>query len=299
MSHLGATNRKLCTNEIEMTSVQSLRPEIKSPQLNMIPKIDNNVVDTSKNKQSTTVAHEFVPIMSTICYTEPMQFKNSFWPAGRSLIIFDWDDTCFACTEFAKRGIDHTCSEEVRQAAAHELQQLDYLVQQTFYRALEMARVIIVTNADEGWVEATAQRFLPGVARYFPFLTIISARALCMPFESNIYMWKRHAFDSCVQQFLQPCPVDGTHTCNIECRFARRQILSIGDSLLERDAVQCMAFNHPGLVAKSLKLIDQPSVAVLENQHKAMYTHLAQLFLAEREFDRQLLAKPANNNNNN
>ena len=55
-------------------------------------------------------------------------------------------------------------------------------------------KTYIITNAGEGWVEYSAERFMPSVAPILKNITIISARSKYEHLTKDYTKWKLHAF---------------------------------------------------------------------------------------------------------
>lgn len=82
---------------------------------------------------------------------------------------------------------------------ALDLQKLESLVIQLLQIAQTYGKIFIVTNAETGWVQLSAQKFMPGLIPYLSAITIISARST---FESRFpdspAQWKYQAFTSVI-----------------------------------------------------------------------------------------------------
>ena len=61
--------------------------------------------------------------------------------------------------------------------------------------AINYGKTFIITNAAEGWVQFSAQKFLPTLVPMLEKITIISARTKYEPyFPGDVTKWKLHAF---------------------------------------------------------------------------------------------------------
>ena len=61
--------------------------------------------------------------------------------------------------------------------------------------SIQYGKTYIITNAAEGWVQYSAQRYMPSLLQLFDKLTIISARYYFEEmFPGNVPQWKLHAF---------------------------------------------------------------------------------------------------------
>ena len=101
------------------------------------------------------------------------------------------------------------------------------------------------------------QKFLPGVVPLLNRINILSARST---FESRFpdspQQWKYHAFTESIHNML---PLHGK-------RRAERNIMSFGDSHVEREAVQAVTKDTPDTLTKSIKFVERPSLEQLWRQ---------------------------------
>ena len=107
----------------------------------------------------TPLSREF-PVEETAC--------------SRRLIIIDWDDTINPSSWCMKNGIL-----TVRQPTRNDLQVIRDLSQKaakTLTMCLAHGHVVIVTNAETGWVELSAKSLMPDVARYVAVFFALNPR---------------------------------------------------------------------------------------------------------------------------
>lgn len=120
-------------------------------------------------------------------------------------------------------------------------------------QALAHGRVVIVTNAVEGWVQDSCSRLMPSLAPTLAQLTIISARSAYEPLGiPSPTEWKTMAFLAEVQAFRQD--VGDQRCCSV---------LSIGDSIHEHSALLQATCEHEQCLAKSLRFAERPSLQQL------------------------------------
>ena len=116
--------------------------------------------------------------------------------------MFDWDDTILPTTMLQQAGyrLDGPDAEE---DLKEQLHCLGLEVRKTLEEAAKYGRVIIVTNAENGWVELTTQKFLPVLEREVDDLQIISARSTYeLDGTSNPFEWKARAFVDIIENHL-------------------------------------------------------------------------------------------------
>jgi hypothetical protein len=200
----------------------------------------------------------------------PEAEPSSSEPPPELLILLDWDDTIMPTTYLPRRGIDLTTTEVPEDVAAALSAYGEHAANTV--RALSLhGSVVIVTNAEWGWVELTAARFLPAVEPLLKDLECISARST---YEPKGYAtpaeWKEEAFAQVVK-----------------LRFGDRQglpVLSIGDAKHEREAVHRLALRC-GIVPKSVKLVVLPDVEMLQREHELLFDQVHHLCTVDGSFD--------------
>jgi hypothetical protein len=231
----------------------------------------------------------------------------------RTLLIFDWDDTLFPTTWLRQMGLSLDGSGP--QPAGTQLDQLRSLAGSAT-RLLEVARdqaeasggkVLLVTNAERGWIEQSCARFLPDLATALQGLQLVSARsdfaeeepqaaaallAAGADAEAAPSEWKRRAFEREIGAFCRPeeerrrAAEEGeqqqTSTANRACSA---QVISVGDSLHEQKALFHAAKASPLFRPKSVKLMERPTVEQLQEQHQLLVGCLWDLSAQEEEFD--------------
>lgn len=109
-----------------------------------------------------------------------------------------------------------------------QLKELEKSVVGVLNLALKHGEVHIVTNAETGWVQLSAQKFLPGVVPLLSRVTVVSARST---FEAMYpqapVKWKFCAFQEKVENHTSRFGV-----CS--------NVISFGDSHVEREAVRAV-----------------------------------------------------------
>uniref|UniRef100_A0A6U6WAB0 Uncharacterized protein n=1 Tax=Zooxanthella nutricula TaxID=1333877 RepID=A0A6U6WAB0_9DINO len=195
-----------------------------------------------------------------------------------TLIIFDWDDTLCPTTHYDQelRG-----GEAPQEREAADLEALAVAVRNVLQVAAGVGRVAVVTMAATGWVEDTMQRLLPGLGSVFDDLDIpvvLAREGVPTPF-------KRQAFADCREpsQYLKRRAmarvIQDFYTGRLEGIAGRarswKNILSIGDSWAERNALQDLVFSKTQrdrrgrwkeCRCKTMKLLTEPTLAQLTEQ---------------------------------
>lgn len=176
-----------------------------------------------------------------------------FNKASTTLVFLDWDDTLLASSFLFKKGYQlHT---PVEPSDMEQLKELETSVIALINLALSAGYVHIVTNAETGWVEQSAQKFMPGVVPYLDKLRILSARSTYEGLYPDApYQWKYFAFQ------------DGLKHVFGENTTLEKNILSFGDSHVEREAVRAVTKTFSRTKTKSVKFAEHPSTEQLRRQ---------------------------------
>jgi len=191
-----------------------------------------------------------------------MQAPSSF--LARPIIFFDWDDTILNSTQLAELGLrqvgDHSDSSCMDSAFRCQLSRLEHSALRMLTHAQTLGEVVIVTNGETGWVELSAHKFLPGLLPIIGTLRVISARSTyqCQNPACPI-TWKALAFNAIVDIFLDS-----------------NQLISIGDSLVERNAARLVARGRK-VMCKTIKFCERPSLDQLLAQQQVVFMSLSEV----------------------
>lgn len=213
-------------------------------------------------KMSTVIEKMNTEIVS------PMEVASSPSDDGVTptpMVFFvDWDDTLLASSVVARLG-----SVKSRKEYSIEVQrELEVLERQVvrFLRELQKyGRVCIVTNAEYGWVELSAKRYMPAVLAYIlkHNVSVISARTKYETrHPNNPPAWKLRVFKDEVRWSRRKYV---TEECNV---------VSIGDSCSEREAAHSLRRIDPFLTVMTVKLAERPNVEILCVQLDALTASL-------------------------
>jgi hypothetical protein len=198
-------------------------------------------------------------------------------PSEDTLYIFDWDDTLFPMSWVLREGIQsdgHDCRSQRQEVQFREVARSAAALLEA---AKRLGKVIVVTNAEAGWIEQCCADLLPDLAPALDGVKCISARSQFIgssPVEPS--EWKCKAFDREIQSF-----------CAGRAGAAKPalQVISLGDSLYEQAALFKVARAMPVFRPKSVKLMENPTAAQLVEQHKLLALNLEDIFKQEGELD--------------
>lgn len=186
----------------------------------------------------------------------PCHYTHVFVCSCLAVLIFDWDDTLLCSSWLAARNLRLDEPEVVPAAVRTQLESLEEAAINALEKAKAYGTVLIITNAEAGWVELSAQKFMPRVVPYLRDLRIISART---EFEPS---WPDSPVDWKVQSFMKEV---GNFVDRVDVK-EHKNILSFGDSIHERTAVQHATKRLTDHSCKSIKFVERPTVDQLTRQ---------------------------------
>ncbi|KAF8819579.1 hypothetical protein IE077_000804 [Cardiosporidium cionae] len=254
---------------ITETAALESAPVLVDEELNdSIPKVDVPYNAKDDDETATTLTN------CTAASNEPTQHDSDFSGSSEgfsheeTMIIFDWDDTLIPSTWLSQYKMSPDGLYLLSQEDEAALVAMTEMTRKTLETASMWGTVIIVTNAESGWIELSCQKFLPDLLPYLRCFRMVSARSNystdCLSDPSS---WKQRAFLSEIGMFYNSRP-----TC-------RRNVLSIGDSTHERSAllfsgVEMQAYD---MKTKSIKFVERPCVQQLCREHEEIHKCLGEL----------------------
>jgi len=178
--------------------------------------------------------------------------------AQDTLLIFDWDDTVLPSTWLQEQGLRLDDGPALTEGQRVQLEKMAEHVAQTLSVAKRHGKVVLVTNAEHGWIELSCQKFMPSLLPFLEHVKILSARStyeqqgVVSPFE-----WKYLAFESEISSFYEASTAD-----------RRKNVISFGDSAHEREALIRVTERMQNCRTKSLKFVERPEVEQLLKEHE-------------------------------
>jgi hypothetical protein len=260
-------------NEIKCVSVDE-----SSIIVDIIESISESITTTSDAGSSTDAIDDDV-----LCEKLVDQFEEpDHSQLSENLIIFDYDDTLFPTTYLAQRGyrLDGPgVSDDVRQL----LDEYSAVVRQTLTLARKLGNVVILTNAETGWIELTSQKFTPGLSQLFESFPLVSARSIYEPLGiSSPFQWKLRAFESVIHE----------HLAKMSPSHPSYNIVSFGDSIHERDAAHQVCNKLTRTVCKSIKFMERPDIGQLAKQHSLISECFDQIVYHQGTLDLCIQCQP-------
>jgi hypothetical protein len=223
----------------------------------------------------------------------------TFFPAiENTMIVFDWDDTLFPYHWLTVNGVNFEII-SVPSKIVEEMGRFSHLICQILMKAMAIGQVYIITNAQEGWVEATASVFMPNVYSLLQdrsmdnYIRIVSARRHQERLQPDSpETWKIETFRTVILKFFDGVEshqkksiwAESGEVVEMDNKCAKgplcRNVLSIGDSTNERLAINEMReydrnteSSHFYLL-KNVKLNDFPTMESLRIQLQVVSNYL-------------------------
>jgi hypothetical protein len=190
-----------------------------------------------------------------------------------TLTIFDWDDTLFPTSWMQQQDL---LSKELALLSNEQKAQLERLAtcaRQNLESAIRVGKVVVITNAEQGWLESTCKKFMPSLVSLMKTLDIVSARSTYQWQTSIASEWKRLAFADEVG-FLKSA------VC-----AEQYNVVSVGDSLHELQALLSVTHATNQGWGKSMKLMDAPSIEQLIEQHELLAVSFADVVDHQGDLD--------------
>ena len=177
----------------------------------------------------------------------------------QSIIIFDWDDTLL-CTSYLTPKDSNIFSIPLLEETKEKLEKLENKVRKILEICIKNAKVFIITNAQQGWVEFSCGQFMPKVVHLLEKVTIISARTNYEnKFPEKFDEWKIHAFLETKVELEKGAVIN---------------IICIGDSQAELEAGHHLYDEFPLARIKTIKLKQNPTPKELDKELKALLLKL-------------------------
>jgi hypothetical protein len=204
-----------------------------------------------------------------------------------TIIIFDWDDTLLASSFLSSKGLRLDSDKSKLADLESALRDLEQSIIGLLQLAMQYGQVHIVTNAETGWVQLSAQKFLPAIVPLINKLNILSARSTYETrFPDAPLKWKYYAFqDKLAPHFAEP--------------KKHKNIISFGDSHVEREAVRAVVRGFPNTKCKSVKFAERPSMEQLRRQIELVTNCFSYIHHHEGDLDLQLTVTVNQHTNSN
>jgi hypothetical protein len=202
--------------------------------------------------------------------------RNTSEKQSETVIIFDWDDTLLASSFLSGKGYRLDTEMEKCAEMDQQLRELEQSVITVITLALSFGEVHVITNAETGWVQLSAQKFIPGVVPLLSKVKVLSARSTYESmFPESPLKWKFYAFQEKLSSLFAECKTS-------------KNIISFGDSHVEREAVRAVTRGLPNTRTKSVKFAERPSMEQLRRQIELVTNCFQYIHNHEGDLDLQL-----------
>ncbi|CAE7949724.1 URA1 [Symbiodinium sp. KB8] len=144
-----------------------------------------------------------------------------------TVLIFDWDDTMLPSSWLSEQSLSLDEASHISSEQEAQLAVLAQTAAKTLRVAKRYGKVVLVTNAECGWIELSCQKFMPSLYPHLEDVTLFSARStyenqgMAAPFQ-----WKYLAFETEICNYYESLTSDRL-----------KNVISFGDSFHEREAV--------------------------------------------------------------
>lgn len=200
---------------------------------------------------------------------------------SQTIIIFDWDDTLCPSTTCMRQHNLSVLGARPEGEVVRLLEDLTREAKVLLEQAAELAeKVVVVTNAEEGWVDLSCKAWLPGLQETIASCEVASARSTWEPRGvSSPAGWKARAFEDVIDKFYSKYQ-----------HQSWKNIISIGDAPHEREAlsrVMRWAPCHRGKKcrSKSVKLVLRPSIEQLTRELQMLRESLKEIVWHDDDLD--------------
>jgi len=195
-----------------------------------------------------------------------------------TVVLLDYDDTLLASSFLSGKGYKLDSTAVATPDVESGLKELEKSVIAFLTLAMRFGHVHIVTNAETGWVQLSAQKFMPNLVPLLSQCKVISARST---FESAHpdapVKWKYCAFHDALNNVFG----------GMESKTAKN-VISFGDSHVEREAVRAVTRGFANVKTKSVKFAERPSMEQLRRQQELCANCFNYIFMHDGDLDLQL-----------
>lgn len=200
------------------------------------------------NTQNLSVQDDFrMQYLKKLSYQKAWVPRAQRPPKHQTVVIFDWDDTLL-CTSY----LNCRQGQPLSPVIERHLRGIEAADRKLLELAMRLGQTFIITNAMHGWVEYSAANYVPDLLPVLQRINIISARGKYENlYPGEVGKWKVNAFLE-VQREL-----DSQIITNL---------ISLGDSNFEMDAVHVMGKEFSQALVKTIKFRENPSPEELLKQ---------------------------------
>jgi hypothetical protein len=240
------------------------------------PYLEINTSDDHLDDKGDLTLPELSPNHKISLDLTPLSCKSSdsafeYAQPNQTIIILDWDDTiCPSTTCMRTHGLS-VLGAPPDGELAEALEALTREAQALVEKACELAeKVVVVTNAEEGWVDLSCKAWMPGIKDTISSCEVCSARSTWEPRGiASPAGWKARAFEDAIDKFYSQYP-----------NQSWKNIVSIGDAPHEREALSRVVRWAPSgkkCRSKSVKFVLRPSIQQLTRELQMLRDSLKEI----------------------
>merc|ERR1719253_1799838 len=198
-------------------------------------------------------------------------------------IILDWDDTLCPSYWVKQAGLTQLSPSGVPlhfDQYSRELLAVADAAEAALCEAERAGKVVIVTNAETGWIELSCRRWLPSLEPLVNKIDCFSARSTWEPSGlKSPFQWKAREFEAVIDRFYSR-----------RLHQSWKNVISIGDSPHERQALQTATLGSVcrkklRCRTKTIKLKVRPMAEELIQELATLSENLEQLVTHDDSLD--------------
>jgi hypothetical protein len=233
------------------------------------PQSDDSDDDDEAAYQRARRASEVGPRMTT------MTIGSSAANGGQrkeAVIVWDWDDTLIPTTWLNELVMPKQDDAKFKDQLTKQTQ----LIRDAILASHACARVVIVTLANQRWVQCTLDRFFVGIQGLIERLgiNIVYAAPDRATYGDIAFAAKKDAMQYCLKGMYPDAN-------------KRKNVLSIGDMDAEHNALKhVLSDGVKGSLCKTIKLREKPSITEIQIELTLITPLLGKLMTEESSFDK-------------
>ena len=225
---------------------------------------------------------------STLINSETSSTSGDTVPIGKTLIIFDFDDTLFCTKYFDTFSVPYKdifdsriALEEINPSLVKELKELENTIIELFNNLQQKYDIIIISNADIKWINNCLAHFLEELKEYINEnnIKIYSAKNIFCKIVKDSNEWKVKCFKKAIKELYK-------NDLNFDLN-----VISIGDSNKEKKAVFNLSksneFNKVNI--KFINMISFPSAASIILQLKYLNDNINDMISSNKSLYKMVI----------
>mmetsp|Transcript_44797 Transcript_44797/g.81108 ORF Transcript_44797/g.81108 Transcript_44797/m.81108 type:complete len:513 (-) Transcript_44797:211-1749(-) len=206
----------------------------------------------------------------------------AFDAPNTAVILFDWDDTL--CPTNWASNKTKSASPSLDSLQMEQLHTHVRTFEQTLREARKVARVAVITLAAPDWFHESAARLFPGLNiealfRELGIKVYFAAKPSCDTWHESERLRtlaKKKAMAKCLATMY---PLLGS-------RGVKWNVLSVGDSTCEQQALKALLGDSSSSLCKTVKFSADPDLDQLTNQLRTLIPYLQGMISHSKDFDR-------------